>query len=201
MNEEAGKMGIIFNANYLKQIPNLVTGLRLVLVPFMVWLLLDERYLTALGVFALMGLSDAVDGFLAKRYDWKTRVGEFLDPVADKTMLVSAFVALGWTGLVPAWLVLIIIVRDVVILAGAAAYHLLTRQLYMAPTIISKLNTFAQIILVLSVILDQLLDMPAFVVQLFIALTLLTTVASGFGYVIDWSGRARKELQNNGEKS
>jgi cardiolipin synthase len=194
-------MGILFNANHIKQIPNFITGLRLFLVPFMMWLLLVERYLLALGVFALMGVSDAMDGFLAKRYGWKTRLGEFLDPVADKTMLVSAFVALGWSGLVPAWLVILIIVRDVVILGGAAAYHLLTRQLHMAPTIISKMNTFAQIVLVLAVILDQLMNIPTPIVQIFIALTLITTVASGFGYVIEWSGRAQKELQKDGEKT
>lgn len=194
-------MGILFNANHIKQIPNFITGLRLFLVPFMMWLLLEERYLLALGVFALMGVSDAMDGFLAKRYGWKTRLGEFLDPVADKTMLVSAFVALGWSGLVPAWLVILIIVRDVVILGGAAAYHLLTRQLHMAPTIISKMNTFAQIVLVLAVILDQLMNIPTPIVQIFIALTLITTVASGFGYVIEWSGRAQKELQKDGEKT
>jgi cardiolipin synthase len=199
MNEKVSKMGILFNANHLKQIPNLITGLRLLLVPFMVWLLLEDRYLPALGVFTLMGISDAMDGFLAKRYGWKTRLGEFLDPVADKTMLVSAFVALGWSGLVPAWLVILVIARDVVILGGAAAYHLLTRQLYMAPTIISKLNTFAQIVLVLAVILDQLMGKQTPIVQIFIGLTLITTVASGFGYVIEWSGRARKELQKDGE--
>ncbi|MEN8131794.1 MAG: CDP-alcohol phosphatidyltransferase family protein [Pseudomonadota bacterium] len=182
-----------------RQIPNLITGTRFLLVPLMVWLLLKGRFTPALGVFALMGASDALDGYLAKRYGWQTNLGKFMDPLADKTMLISAYVTLGWLGLIPIWLVILVILRDVIILGGAVAYHVLTRHLNMVPSLLSKLNTVAQIILVLAVIFDQLVGLPSLLLQILIGLTLVTTITSGLGYVIDWSSRARKELQKDVE--
>ena len=178
-----------------RQIPNLLTGMRLLFVPLMVWLLLEARFLPALGLFAIMGVSDGLDGFLAKRYGWKTQLGEYLDPLADKTMLVSAYITLGYMNLIPVWLVFLIIVREVIILTGAIAYHFMTHRLRMAPSMISKFNTLAQIILVLAVVLDQILSLPVLVMKALIGLTLLSTVASGLGYVIEWSVRARKEIR------
>ena len=178
-----------------RQIPNLLTGMRLLFVPLMVWLLLQASFLPALGVFAVMGISDGLDGFLAKRYGWKTQLGEYLDPLADKTMLVSAYITLGYLALIPVWLVTLIIIREVIILSGAIAYHFMTHRLRMAPSIISKFNTLAQIILVLAVVFDQIITLPALVIKSLIGLTLFSTVASGLGYVIEWSVRARKEIQ------
>jgi cardiolipin synthase len=160
----------------------------------MVWLLLESKFLAALGVFAMMGISDGLDGFLAKRYSWRTSLGEFLDPLADKTMLVSAFVTLGYLALIPFWLVSLIIVRDIIILTGALAYHLMTHRLRMAPSIISKFNTLAQIVLVLAVVFNQIVSLPPLVLTSLIGLTLFTTVASGLGYVIEWSARAKRDV-------
>ena len=183
----------------VNQIPNIITGARFLLVPLFVWLLVERHFAMALGTFGVMGMSDGLDGFLAKRYGWKTRLGEFLDPLADKTMLVSAYITLGFGGLVPIWLVITIILRDVVILTGAAVYHLLTRKLQMAPSLISKLNTLAQIILVLAVIFDQLIELPDNLVSILIILTLFTTVASGVVYVIEWSSRARQAMRGESQ--
>lgn len=177
-----------------RQIPNLLTGMRLLLVPFMVWLLLETRFLPALGVFAIMGLSDGLDGFLAKRYDWKTRLGEYLDPLADKAMLLSAYITLGYLTLIPLWLVSLIIIREVIILSGATAYHFMTHRLQMSPTIISKFNTLMQIILVLAVMLNQVFTLPELLITVLIGLALFTTLASGLGYIIEWSARARREI-------
>lgn len=178
-----------------RQIPNLLTGIRLLLVPLMVWLLLEARFLPALAVFAIMGLSDGLDGFLAKRYGWKTRLGEYLDPLADKSMLLSAYITLGYMALIPFWLVSLIILREVIILSGATAYHFMTHRLQMSPSIISKFNTLMQIILVLAVVLDQIFTLPGTAMKTLIGATLFTTVASGLGYVIEWSARARREIR------
>jgi cardiolipin synthase len=181
----------------VNQIPNFITGVRILLVPMLVWLLVERHFALALATFGIMGMSDGLDGFLAKRYNWKTRLGEYLDPLADKIMLVSAYVTLGFGGIVPFWLVITVVLREVVILTGAGVYHLLTHQLQMAPTLISKLNTLAQIILVLTVIFDQLIELPGNLVSILIVLTLITTVASGIGYVIDWSSRAKQAMQGD----
>ncbi|MCP4407642.1 MAG: CDP-alcohol phosphatidyltransferase family protein [Gammaproteobacteria bacterium] len=184
---------------WARQIPNLITGTRIMLVPLMVWLLLKGKFTPALGIFTLMGASDALDGYLAKRYGWQTNLGKFMDPLADKTMLISAYVALGWLGLIPIWLVILVVLRDIVILGGAAAYHVLTRHLSMVPSLLSKLNTLAQIVLVLAVIFDQLVGLPSLLIQSLVGFALITTVTSGVGYVIDWSSRARKALQKDME--
>ena len=181
----------------VNQIPNIITGVRFLLVPLLVWSLVERNFGLALATFGIMGVSDGLDGFLAKHYGWKTRLGEFLDPLADKTMLVSAYITLGFGGLVPFWLVITIILRDVVILTGAGVYHLLTRQLQMVPSLISKLNTLAQIILVLAVIFDQLIELPGNLVSIIIILTLFTTVASGIAYVIEWSSRAKQAMRGD----
>ncbi|MGI9302600.1 MAG: CDP-alcohol phosphatidyltransferase family protein [Gammaproteobacteria bacterium] len=178
----------------LRFIPNLITGLRFLLVPPLVALLLDGRFGASLILFAFMGLSDAVDGFLAKRYGWHSRLGAFLDPLADKTMLVSAYLSLAWMGLLPVWFVAVIVVRDVVILGGAIAYQLVVHGLEMQPSFLSKLNTVAQIILVLAVILQQLAVAPGWLVTVLIWLTFLSTVSSGLAYVLEWSRRTLRSL-------
>ncbi|MDD9807902.1 MAG: CDP-alcohol phosphatidyltransferase family protein, partial [Gammaproteobacteria bacterium] len=106
-----------------KTIPNLITGLRLALTPVLVLLLLNGHFRPAFGLLLLMAFSDALDGFLAKRLGWQSRIGEFIDPLADKLMLVGAFVSLWWVGLLPAWLTALVLGRDAVIVAGGVAYH------------------------------------------------------------------------------
>ena len=183
----------------VRQIPNLLTGLRFLLVPLLVWLLLEDRFWLALGVFIFMGLSDGMDGFLAKRFGWRTKVGEFMDPLADKTMLVSAYITLGWLGLIPKWLVIVVIARDVIILAGAATYHFVIHHLHMAPSLISKINTLVQILLVLSVMLGELEVLSAGILKFLMILTLFTTVVSGVSYIMEWSTRAKREFHRGGD--
>ena len=142
-----------------------------------------------------MGASDGVDGFLAKRFHWSSRLGQYMDPVADKAMLVSTYLSLGWLGVLPAWLVAIVILRDVIIIAGAVAYHFVTHQLEMHPTWLSKLNTVMQIILALVAIMAQFLTIPDAIVALMIVIVLLTTVASGLDYALEWTRRTRAALR------
>jgi len=174
-----------------EDLPNLITVFRFLLVPPIVLLLLNHYYSEALLVFAVAGFSDALDGFLAKRYGWASRLGGLLDPLADKLLLVSAFVALGWLGLIPAWLVVLVILRDLVIVSGAAIYHVRIEQLDAVPSLVSKLNTFTQILLVLAVIFMQAVqELPALWVDILLYSVLVTTLWSGFDYVWTWSRKA-----------
>jgi cardiolipin synthase len=174
-----------------RHLPNLITALRFLLVLPLTGLLVNGQYASALVLFAMMGVSDAVDGFLAKRFHWQSRLGEYLDPLADKTMLVSAYLTLGWLGLLPGWLVAAVIVRDLVIVSGALAYHFVTRRLEMRPTLISKVNTVAQIALAVAVIADQFLTMTNLIMEGLVLIVLATTLISGLHYVLVWSRLTR----------
>ena len=101
-------------------IPNLITAFRFLLVPPVVLSLLNDRFGTALILFFIAGFSDALDGYLAKRNNWTSRIGALMDPLADKLLLVSCFVTLGWLGWIPVWLVALVVLRDLVIIGGAA---------------------------------------------------------------------------------
>jgi cardiolipin synthase len=172
-------------------LPNSITVFRFLLVPPVVLLLLNRQYVGALLVFVLAGFSDALDGYLAKRYHWTSRLGALLDPLADKLMLVSGFVALAWLGLIPLWLVGLVILRDVVIVAGAIVYHMRIEKLEAAPSVVSKLNTLAQILLVLAVMYSQAIrQLPSFWMDVLIYGVLFTTLWSGLDYVWTWGRRA-----------
>jgi cardiolipin synthase len=158
-----------------------------------IWLLLQERFTGALVLFALAGFSDALDGFLAKRYEWTSRLGERMDPLADKALLVSSYLALGWLQIIPAWLVLLVIVRDVVILVGAITYYFHIEQVDADPTFVSKLNTFAQILLVIAMVLNQdIWPLPQAWIPVLIYSVTATTILSGIDYVWTWGLRAWK---------
>ncbi len=177
-----------------RQIPNLITGFRFLLIVPILGLILQQRHAAALGLFVLAGVSDGVDGWLARHHGWRTRLGAFLDPLADKALMTSVVLVLGWRGLLPWWLVAVIIGRDLVILAGATAFHLLTRHLEMQPTRLSKLNTVMQILLVAAVLWHHGIA-PLPWLGLLIWATLLTTLASGIDYVVRWSLKAREALR------
>lgn len=173
-------------------IPNLITVIRILLVVPVAWALLQQQYLVALVLFFVAGVSDAIDGFLAKRFDWSSRLGAMLDPLADKALLVTCYAALVWVGLLPVWLLVLVVARDLVIVAGAIIYNFRIERLEAAPTLISKLNTVLQILLVLLVIVRQLNDWfaPVWVTVLIYAVT-VSVIWSGVDYVITWGRRAR----------
>ena len=174
-----------------RDIPNVITALRFLLVPPVVILLLQERFTAALIVFGVAGLSDGLDGFLARRFDWRSRLGGIMDPLADKLLVVSSFVTLGWLGLIPAWLVLLVILRDLVIIAGATFYHMRIEQFDAEPSVASKLNTAAQILLVLAVLYSSgIQTLPVMLMDVLLYGVLVTTLWSGFDYVWTWGRRA-----------
>ncbi len=186
----------------LRGVPNIITGLRIALVVPLFGCLFNQRYGETLLLLAVAGASDGVDGYLARRNGWTSRLGAVLDPLADKVLMVSLYAALGWQGHLPAWLVGLVIGRDIVILAGALTYYLLFGRYRMAPTLISKLNTVFQILLVIITIFALAeFPVPGPVVQAMIALVALTTAWSGFNYVWVWSRRAlgRRSEEIGGE--
>ncbi|MDH3236739.1 MAG: CDP-alcohol phosphatidyltransferase family protein, partial [Alphaproteobacteria bacterium] len=128
-------------------IPNLISLGRLAAVPVAVWLILNGRYDWAFWLFVAAGVSDAIDGLIAKQFNAETEVGKFLDPLADKALLVSVYISLGHTGWLPMWLVILVVSRDVMILAGALLGLILMERYKLDPSLTSKINTTAQIML------------------------------------------------------
>jgi len=148
-------------------------------------------------VFAVAGASDGLDGFLAKHYSWQSRLGGLLDPLADKLLLTTSFLVLGATGLIPIWLVMAAICRDLVILSGAIYYNFMIEEVQPAPTPISKLNTALQILLVILVMLHAgPFPLPHLLITSLQWCLLATIVVSGAHYVLVWS---RKALQAQGD--
>jgi cardiolipin synthase len=177
----------------LRHLPNLITALRMQLVVPLCWLIDAGRYEGALLVAAVAGLSDAVDGFLAKRFGWQSWIGGILDPLADKLLLNAAFVWLALVGELPPWLALLVVGRDLVIVAGAIAYHALLGRFDAAPSRLSKLTTAVQIgfVLVELLRLSHWIEIPAPLHGVLIATVATCTLASGLHYVVVWGARAR----------
>ncbi len=128
-------------------VPNLITIARAVSVPFVITFILDGEFGAAFWLFVAAGASDGVDGFIAKRFNAATRVGAYLDPIADKALLVGVFVTLGLQGVIPNWLFILVISRDIAIIGAIMISQMLGYDLEIAPHFTSKINTLAQILL------------------------------------------------------
>ena len=175
----------------LQQIPNIITLIRIASIAPICWLLWQEAFLPALVLLVLAGLSDALDGFLARRNHWFTSLGAFLDPVADKLFIISITVLFGLKGYLPWWLVWLVLARDVLIVGGALIYRWVKGKLEMQPLLISKLNTALQItLLALTLLHAGFYALPVVVTQSLQWLVAVTTVLSGGSYVYLWSGYA-----------
>lgn len=183
---------------WLRQLPNAITVVRVVLVAPCGWLLWQDAVLEALALVAVAGASDAVDGILARRFDWRTRFGAFADPAADKLLMLVVFGVLAAKGHVPLWLVAVVVGRDLVIISGAFAFRQLLGHVEMAPTLLSKVNTAAQIVLLVVVLVGltgiaPLAGMAAAALPAGFYAVAATGVVSGVHYVFEWSRRARVE--------
>lgn len=178
-----------------RHLPNLISGLRLALVLPVFWLISEHEYATALLIAAVAGASDALDGYLAKRFSWQSRLGGMLDPLADKMLLLACFSGLTLTGIFPAWLLLLVIGRDVLIVCGAIAYYNLIGAFDAQPSRLSKLTTLTQILCVLVELarLAWLHDLPGR--DAAVIITALLTAISGLHYVVVWSMRARRVVR------
>ena len=172
-------------------VPNaLCVGRMLLVVPLVLWIV-EQRYTAALVVLVIAGLSDGLDGYLAKTFDWRTRLGGLLDPLADKLLLVSVFVALSYVGLLPVGLTAVVVVRDATIVAGAISYQLLIAPVRGEPAAISKLNTACQLGLVFFTLTAAAFGWPPKISLVVLGATVVfTSVVSGLTYVLRWSARA-----------
>lgn len=129
-------------------VPNYITLLRIVLVPVVIWLILTGEVRLAFWLFLLAGLCDALDGWIARRFNMQTPLGAHLDPIADKLLLVGVFVTLGVVDALPLWLVVLVVSRDVMIVIAFAVVYLMGRPIQVRPLMVSKVNTAAQITLI-----------------------------------------------------
>ena len=172
-------------------LPNLITLSRLLAVPILVWLIVDGILFAAFWLFVAAGVSDAIDGLVAKHLDAETELGRFLDPLADKALLVSVYIALGYQGHLESWLVILVVFRDALIVGGAMLFQTLTQSLTMQPLSISKINTAAQIVLAAVILagLGMVIDFGLLVPILTFAVA-ATTAASGVIYMVMWTRRA-----------
>ncbi len=168
-------------------LPNIITLARVILVPVVFWLLITGATEVAFVVFIIAGISDAVDGYLAKTFGWQTELGAYLDPLADKLLIVSIFLALGVDGKLPLWLVVAVVSRDILIIMAVMLSWLLDRPVRIKPLIVSKANTVAQIVLAATVLADEGfglgLGWARFVL---VWLTGVLTVASLAAYLHSW---------------
>ena len=179
-------------------LPNFISLGRLLAVPVAVWLILDGKLGIAFWVFVAAGVSDAVDGFLAKRFNMQTELGKVLDPLADKALLVSVYVSLGHMDFIPVWLVILVVFRDFVIVGGIILAHTLSLRMRMKPFIVSKINTVAQILLAAFVLASagMILDLWVIITPM-VYLVGVSTLISGAAYLIFW-GRF-VAISGNGE--
>jgi cardiolipin synthase (CMP-forming) len=175
----------------VRHLPNLICLVRLALIWPVATALYGGRHGLALALFMLAAISDGLDGYLAKRFNWTSDLGRFLDPAADKLLLVTVFIESTWLGLVPWWVTAAAVARDLMIALGALVYRLWFGPLRGRPTIISKINTGAQLLYLMAVMLGAAVAFPPHDVLRALALTVFTTTAlSGLHYVQAFTRRA-----------
>lgn len=176
----------------LRWLPNAISVLRIVLIAPILWCIASSRFELALILFFIAGFSDGLDGFLAKRFDWHTRTGALLDPLADKLLIAGTFITLAVTDHIPVWLAAIVVLRDLVIIGGATVYNFLIKPVQGEPTMVSKLNTAFEMLFVVFVLSNLGYGWPDRVaITVLGAAILVTVVISGTDYVWSWSQRAR----------
>lgn len=178
-------------------LPNLITLARILSVPVVVWAITSGEMLFAFILFLAAGISDAVDGFLAKRFGWTTELGAYLDPLADKALIVSIYIALGITGAVPRWLIILVVSRDIMIIGAVMLSWLVDKPVAVKPLLVSKLNTAAQIIFA-GLVLGSLglAFNPGWLLPVMMALVAALTLLSVGAYVREWV----RHMSTNGEQ-
>lgn len=175
----------------MRHIPNLICLMRIILVWPVIASLKDGQYGATLAFFLAAAVSDGIDGYLAKRFHWQSDLGKFLDPFADKLLLVSVFITATWFGLVPWWLTAAAVARDVMIALGALIFRLWFGPLRGKPTVISKVNTFLQLGYLVGVIMHAAIGWPwQWSLQVLAVCTLVSTILSGADYIFAFTRRA-----------
>ena len=180
-------------------IPNLICFARIALVIPIIRLLFQEQFLLSLLLILVAGLSDILDGYLAKKNNWRSYLGAVLDPAADKILLVSLFLTLQSMDLIPLWLTLTVILRDLMIVFGLSLYRYFVGVPQPKPTRISKYNTLLQLAFIILVILAQGIQFPFAILSMVCgSLVFVTSILSGLDYWIIWSIAAKKKIYQSG---
>ncbi|MFL6599812.1 MAG: CDP-alcohol phosphatidyltransferase family protein [Steroidobacteraceae bacterium] len=175
----------------MRHLPNIICVLRIALVWPIAAAIAQREYLLALALFIVAGLSDGIDGYLAKRFNWTSALGKFLDPLADKLLLVTVFVEAAWLGMAPWWLTSAVVARDVLIGLGAMVFRLWFGPLRGRPTVSSKVNTAMQLLYPMVMLLNAALGFPPHeVLEALAVLVFTTTVVSGLNYMAIFTRRA-----------
>jgi cardiolipin synthase len=164
-------------------IPNILTLLRILLTPLLVIFLLKDMNLAALCVFIIAGVSDGLDGFIARFFNQRTELGAFLDPIADKLLLMSSFIVLAILGIVPGWLTVIVLSRDILIVTGIIIIKLFDIQVKIRPSMISKCTTVVQLLTVLIILIEPNFHHLTLTKQIFYWATAILTTSSGLHYM------------------
>ena len=174
-------------AQILNNLPNLITLARMLMTPMAIWMIVSQRFLAAFLIFLLAGVSDAIDGFIAKNFDLRTELGAYLDPLADKALLISIYVSLAIYGGLPAWLTIMVVSRDVMILFAILVSWLLDKPVEIRPVWESKINTVAQITLAGYALAGRAYGFDALPGQTYLEWAVAaTTLASGGIYIAQW---------------
>jgi cardiolipin synthase len=175
----------------MRHLPNLITGLRFLLIPVLALLLVEQRYATAFAVFIVSALSDLADGVIARRWNLRTRLGAIADPLADKLTMLAVTLVLASQALIPLWLAAAIVVRDLVIMGGAIAFHVVVGRVEMAPSWLSKFNTVLEFGVLSALLADaaRAIEVTALLPPLFV-LVMATILSSGAHYVWVWGRKA-----------
>jgi len=178
---------------HLLNVPNVLTLARIIMTPVIVYMVLTEQAWLALALMVVAGITDMLDGAIARYFNLRTTVGAYLDPLADKIMLISLFVTLFIVEQVPLFVFLAIIFRDLIIVLGAITYEIVTHRLTMQPSFVSKTTTFTQIVYAVLLLLNMAMVIPAMLLQITMWLTFLLTCASGLHYLVSWTGKAAQQ--------
>ena len=174
-----------------RHIPNVISAIRILLVAPIAVALAHHQLMITIALFGVAALSDAADGFLAKRNGWQSELGAILDPAADKLLLVTVFITLAYMKLVPLWLMAAAVARDAIIVIGALLYRLCFGALSVRPSVVSKFNTLCQAAYIMAVVgREEFSVPPAWAATLLGALVFVTVVVSGIDYVLIYSRRA-----------
>ncbi|MEQ1666862.1 MAG: CDP-alcohol phosphatidyltransferase family protein [Sulfuriferula sp.] len=177
----------------MPNLPNMISLLRLLLVPVVIYLLVQSNYGYALAVFLLASVSDGVDGWIARHYHLQTKFGALMDPVADKLIILSCLLMLTWQGLIPLWLALFMLIRDMVIVFGAFIYQRVTGSVEITPTLMGKTHIFLEFSLLCLVLAHAAAIVTVTSWLPLFMLVAATAVLSGVQYVWIWGRRAARQ--------
>jgi cardiolipin synthase len=171
----------------LMTIPNIITIARLIMVPIVIVMIMQERWAAAFILFVVAGISDGVDGFIARHFDMKSEFGAYIDPIADKALLVSIYVALAVVGAIPSWLAIVVVSRDAMIVSAVLLSWVMSRPVEIKPILLSKLNTAAQIGFAAFALAANAYGVRLGGLEDIVMLTVATlTVASAGAYLVGW---------------